>query len=108
MEQVFVTPFRVSPKESSILPAGTTFAFLRCYTYAADYEEAVRKCLSALASDGMHVEEILQPIQSMRSSDWAQHIAEQWPDHASMLPDQKAFESSLLRGGVVYGPIAGG
>lgn len=87
------------------MPLDASGAYVSCYTIADGYELAVKKCLFALAADGLHVEEILQPINAMQIADWAVHIAEQWPRQMALLPDQCSFEMSVRAGKVVYGPF---
>jgi len=80
-------------------------AYVSCYAAADNYELAVERCLSALRADGMQVEEILQPINTMSIADWSKHIAEQWPDQANQMPGQQEFETAVKGGNVVYGPF---
>jgi hypothetical protein len=103
--QVFIVPFHVKPTPDSIMPANFIGAYVRCYVAAADYKEAVVKCIDALRIDGLQAEEVLQPIQAMEASDWSQHIVDQWPDHATQMPNQAEFEASLIAGKVIYGPF---
>jgi hypothetical protein len=104
-DHVFIVPFHVRSLENSIMPPGTSEAYVSCYALAPAYEEAVLKCLGRLREDGLEPAEILQPIYSMDVSAWSQHVSEQWPDYASSLPSQSEFEGSVTRGGVVYGPF---
>jgi len=103
--QVFIVPLRVAPTQESILPPGSTSAFVACYAGGSGYEEAVQRCLAALAGDGLRPDEILQPINAMAASDWAAHVAEQWPDQAAGLPDQATFKTRIGRGEAMYGPF---
>jgi hypothetical protein len=89
----------------SIMPASASGAYVSCYAFGEGYEEAAAKCLAALHEDGLEVAEILSPVQSMDVGTWSQHVAEQWPDHASHLPPQSEFEDCILSGRVVYGPF---
>jgi hypothetical protein len=104
-DDVFIVPFHVKRAAESIMPENVTGAYVSCYAAADNYEIAVAKCLSALQTDGMRVEEILQPINAMSIADWSRHIAEQWPDQAGQMPSQQEFESSVRAGNVVYGPF---
>lgn len=105
MNSIFIVPFHVKRESESIMPENVAGAYVSCYAAAENYEIAVERCLSALRSDGMRVEEILQPINAMKVSDWSRHIEEQWPGYAGQMPSQKEFESSMTGGSVVYGPF---
>lgn len=87
------------------MPANIERAYVSCYVVADDYERGIKKCLSAFGADGIHVEEILQPISAMKAEDWEVHIGEQWPSQADRMPNQSEFEESMKSGGVVYGPF---
>lgn len=87
------------------MPASMAGAYVSCYATADNYEYAVEKCLSALGADGMRVEEILEPVNSMSTADWSRHVAEQWPSQADQMPSQQEFETAVKGGNVVYGPF---
>ena len=87
------------------MPEGITGAYVSCYADADGYEQAIERCVAALAIDGMQVEEILQPIHSMDASQWSQHVHDQWPDQAAQLPNQNDFEEAARAGKVIYGPF---
>ncbi|WP_044615689.1 hypothetical protein [Gynuella sunshinyii] len=103
MSNVFIVPFRVKAMENSIMPSNVSEAFISCYAQGSSYVEATERALKKLASDGLHVEEILQPIHEMAISDWSEHIKQQWPDYIDNLPAQSEFEGAVLSGQVVYG-----
>ncbi|MBY6192140.1 hypothetical protein KUV22_17090 [Microbulbifer agarilyticus] len=104
-EKVFIIPFHVKPLENSIMPPELGGAYVSCYATGETYVEATEKALQKLAEDGLHPEEILQPINEMLASDWSVHINEQWKDYVSNLPTQSEFEASIISGKVVYGPF---
>ena len=105
MSKIFIIPFHVKPLAQSIMPAGLSGAYVSCYAPAEEYIEATRKALRRLSEDGLHPEEILQPIQEMDSASWADHITTTWPEQAENLPTQAEFDEVVLRDGVVYGPF---
>ena len=87
------------------MPIDYSGAYVSCYAPGSDYVEAVERILKKLALDGLHPEEILQPIHEMNSESWSQHVSEMWPDQASSLLDQVEFEDIMKNSGVVYGPL---
>ncbi len=87
------------------MPPNVIGGYVSCYAMADNYEQAIQRCLTALAADGLRVEQILQPINELRTADWALHIAEQWPSHAAQMPSQREFEAAIDGGRVVYGPF---
>lgn len=105
MGEVFIIPFHVHGMEKSIMPGDVKGAYVTCYALTQSYEDAIGSCVAALREDGLKIEEVLQPISSMDMSQWAQHVLDQWPDHASLLPSQDEFENSMVNGRVVYGPF---
>ena len=105
LDKVFIVPFHVKRDRESIIPADVAGAYVSCYTAADRYELAVKKCLSALRADGVLVEEILQPINTMSLEDWSKHVVDEWPDQADQMPSQEEFEDALRGGNVVYGPF---
>ncbi|MGP0171634.1 hypothetical protein ACSVIJ_07090 [Pseudomonas sp. NCHU5208] len=104
-EKVFIIPFHVKALDQSIMPPDIGGAYVSCYTSGASYLEATEKALKKLAADGLHPQEILQPIHEMLTSSWTVHINEQWSDHVGNLPAQAQFEEHIEAGGVVYGPF---
>lgn len=80
-------------------------AYVSCYAKGKTYVEATESALQKLAEDGLHPEEILQPINEMLASDWSVHINEQWKEYVSNLPTQSEFEASIISSKVVYGPF---
>jgi hypothetical protein len=102
---IFIIPFHVKPLDNSLMPPHLEGAYVSCYAKGETYVEATQNALKKLAADGLHPEEILQPIHEMPVSNWATHIKEQWSEQAGSLPNQKEFENSVLSGNVVYGPF---
>ena len=102
--KVFI-PLHVQALEKSIMPPDLGGAYVSCYTSGASYLEATEKALKKLADDGLHPEEILQPIHEMPISNWTVHINEQWRAHVGNLPGQTQFEEQIKSGEVVYGPF---
>lgn len=105
MDEIFIVPFHVKRTESSIIPDNATGAYVSCYVKADGYKQAIESCVASLGMDGLRIAEILQPIHSMDSSQWGQHIQDQWPDQASQMLSQKEFESAMEAGKVLYGPF---
>jgi len=105
MTKVFIIPFHVKPLENSIMPLGLGGAYISCYCQGDTYVEATKKALKRLAEDGLHPEEILQPIHEMESGSWTEHIKETWADYVESLPAQAEFDRVISSGEVVYGPF---
>jgi hypothetical protein len=103
--KIFIIPFHVCRRETSIMPMEFSGAYVSCYAPGHDYAEAAQKALTKLAADGLQPEEILQPIHAMDAENWSRHVSEKWPDQASSLLGQVEFENTMKSGGVVYGPF---
>ena len=104
-EKVFIVPFHVKPLENSIMPSDLSGAYVSCYAAGETYVEATESALKKLSEDGLHPEEILQPINEMQVSDWVVHINDQWKEYVGNLPNQSEFETTIASGKVVYGPF---
>lgn len=87
------------------MPNSLKFGYIRCYVAGKDYLKATESALQRLLEDGLHPDEVLQPILEMDSKDWSEHIKDQWPDYVHLLPTQEEFSRAMAAGSVVYGPI---
>ncbi|WP_010604470.1 hypothetical protein [Pseudoalteromonas maricaloris] len=105
MKKVFIVPFHVKGLEKSIMPPEIGGAYVTCYSQGNTYVDAVENILRQLASDGLHAEEVLQPIHEMEVSSWSKHVQETWPDYADSLPSQSEFTASICANQVIYGPF---
>jgi len=103
--RVFIIPMRVRSMDNSIMPKGASSAYVSCFSTGNDFMEASEKALESLVNDGIHSEEILQPIYEMDSNEWSHFISEQWPEQKSSLITQTEFENAMKKGEVVYGPF---
>ena len=105
MKRVFVVPFHVKGLENSIMPPEIGGAYVTCYSQGDTYVDAVENILKKLAEDGLHPEEILQPVHKMDAASWDSHVKETWPDYADNLPLQSEFVETIRANHVVYGPF---
>jgi predicted RNase H-like HicB family nuclease len=105
MKKVFIVPFHVKRLENSIIPPELAGAYVTCYSQGETYVEAVENILKKLAEDGLHPEEILQPVHEMDASSWSSHVKEAWPDYVDNLPEQSEFLEAISSNQVVYGPF---
>lgn len=87
------------------MPLDLGGAYVSCYSKGDSYVEATKSALKKLNADGLHPEEILQPIHEMDSSLWREHLEEQWPEYLDSLPTQDEFNEAIVTGEVVYGPF---
>ncbi|WP_049721648.1 hypothetical protein [Gilvimarinus polysaccharolyticus] len=105
MLKVFIVPFHVKGLENSIMPPEIGGAYVTCYSQGDTYVEAVENILKKLAEDGLHPEEILEPVHEMDVDSWDDHVKETWPDYTNNLPRQSEFAESIGANQVVYGPF---
>jgi len=87
------------------MPPDLVGAYVSCYSKGDTYVEATEMALKKLDADGLHPEEILQPIHEMESGLWAEHVKDQWPEYVDALPTQDRFDEAISSGEVVYGPF---
>ena len=103
--KAFIIGFHVKPMENSIMPPELGGAYVDCFSKGEGYEEATKKALEKLISDGLHPEEILEPILELEISEWSTYAKDRWPNYIDNVAPQSEFEETLLSGGVVYGPF---
>lgn len=106
MSKVFIIPLHVKALKKSIMPQNLNGAYVSGYVKGESYIDAVEKVLKKLAKDGLHPEEILQPINELESSSWSEYIKESWLDYIDSFPDQDEFEETIKNGNVIYSPFA--
>lgn len=102
---IFIILFKVNFNDLSNKPFDGESAFVRCYYPAEQFETAIEKSIEKLLEDKYQIDEILSDIYQMDSSDWSQHIEDQWPELVEMMYSQKEFEAQINKGTVVYGPF---
>ena len=105
MKKVFIVPFHVKGLEKSIMPPEIGGAYVTCYSQGETYVDAIENILKQLASDGLHPEEILQPVHEMEVNSWKKHVQETWPEYVDSLPDESEFSASISANQVIYGPF---
>lgn len=103
--KVFIITSKVHALQKSIMPVSSK-AYVNCYTSGNDYEEAIKKVFEKFLIDGIHPDEILNPICEMPLEDWTIHIKEKYGDLAQRMLSQKDFETRILSNEVVYGGFA--
>lgn len=103
--KVFIVTFHVKGLKNSIMPPELERAYVTCYSQGETYVEAVENILKKLAEDGLHSEEILQPVHEMDTGSWDSHVKETWPDYIDNLPGQSEFVEAIEANQVVYGPF---
>lgn len=106
MSKVFIIPFHVKALKNSIMPQELGGAYVSCYVKSENYVDATERVLKKLAEDGLHPEEILQPINELESSSWSEYLKESWSDYIDNFPDQDGFEQVIETGGIIYSPFA--
>jgi len=105
MATVIVIPLHITPTENARMPVGPDGAYMRCYSSEQSVEMAIKLVGDKLKADGMNVEEILEPIEHMDSSQWILHINDLWPEHVSSLMIQEEFDEAMSSGEIVCGPL---
>lgn len=106
MSKVFIIPFHVKSLANSIMPEELEGAYVSCFVAAVDYVDATEKALKKLVADGLHPEEILQPINEIELSSWEEYLTATWSDKVNALPNKEEFEQTIKSGNVVYSPFA--
>jgi hypothetical protein len=106
MSKVFIIPFHVKALDNSIMPKELSGAYVSCFVSTTNYVDAVKKALTKLATDGLHPEEILEPISEIKLSSWEEYLKTTWPHNIKLLPNREEFEQSMKSGYVIYSPFA--
>lgn len=81
-------------------------AYVSCFVKSESYVDATERALKNLAEDGLHPEEILQPINELESSSWDEYLKESWSDYIDNFPNQEGFEQAIEMNQIVYSPFA--
>ena len=105
-KKVFIVPFHVKRLDSSIMPKGLSGAYVSCFVHTENYKKAVQKALKQLLSDGLHPEEILEPILESLIGDLYEYIGSAWNTDVQQSFNREEVEHLLRIGRVVYGPFA--
>lgn len=104
--RIFVIPVHVTPRGETIMPDGLGGAYVNCYVGAAHYVEAAERVMKGLASDGLHPEAILEPIQELELTAWEAYLESNWREYRQHFPRTEAMEGAVAEGRVIYGPFA--
>lgn len=88
------------------MPQGLGGAYVSCFVKSESYVDATERALKNLAEDGLHPEEILQPINELESSSWDEYLKESWSDYIDNFPNQEGFEQAIEMNQIVYSPFA--
>jgi hypothetical protein len=103
--------FRVSIKvgrgSNADMPASHAGAFVPVYAVAANHEDAARKGVAKLVSQGFEFLDIQGPIDQLDAARWSDRVAKAWPEFASNLPTQAEVSAGLNSELVFFGPFAG-
>ena len=106
MSKIYIIPFHVKGLAGSIMPEGLSGAYVTCYVASNNYLDATRLALKKLSDDGLHSEEILQPINEMEMSSWSEYLQTTWPDYIDSFPNSTDFDLAMKSGRVIYSPFA--
>ena len=104
--RAYVVGVYVKPTEHSKVLIELKGAYVDCFAMAASYDEAVGKALEQLKADGLQPVEVIEPIVEIGISDWTAYAESRWPNRNGAKVTQSEFESTVLAGGVVYGPFS--
>lgn len=89
------------------MPASLAGAFVPVYAAAENHEDAARKGVAKLVSQGFEFLDIQGPIDQLDAARWTDYVAKAWPDFASNLPTQAEVAAGLTSELVFFGPFAG-
>lgn len=89
------------------MPESLAGALVPVYAVAENHEDAARKGVAKLGSQGFEFLDIQGPIDQLDAARWSDYVAKAWPEFASNLPTQAEVSAALNSELVFFGPFAG-
>ncbi|MEQ6331834.1 hypothetical protein [Sphingobium sp. MK2] len=102
---VWIVPLHVKAGAEP-LPDRFIGAFVSVLCRADDPNLAAWSAIQAIEAMGYSVPEIPNKVDHMKASDFANLVADQWPDLAHELPSQAEFYAQMAEHKAVLGPFA--
>ena len=106
-DRLFELVVRVSRAQGSPVPEGASHALAPCFVFAADYEEALRRCVEALAGRLLVLEEVAPGVAEIPLERWSEHVQANWAEIAHYLPDGQRIGELAAERAIFFGPLAG-
>jgi hypothetical protein len=106
-QSLFQMSVKVRRGANADMPTSLAGAFVPVYAAAENHEDAARKGVAKLVAQGFEFLDIEGPIHQLDVTQWADYVAQAWPDFSSKLPTQAEVLSGLNGDLVFFGPFAG-
>lgn len=97
---------KVLAQEGSDLPDGKQGAYVPCYVFADDYQEALKKAVFALAKEHLLLEAIQGGVRELPIDSWDDYLKSVWPDFLDRFPAKNDLPTLSKGSAVFFGPFA--
>ncbi|SEB26055.1 hypothetical protein [Variovorax sp. YR216] len=104
---LFLVNVKVGRGSSNKLSSGLAGAYVSAYVTAADQEAATRLAITRLTAKGFEFLGTQGPVSRIELDDWAQHIAQCWPEFIDELPRREELAAAMSKDTVFFGPFVG-
>ncbi|WP_431274448.1 hypothetical protein ACQ858_20925 [Variovorax ureilyticus] len=104
---LFLVNVKVGRGSSVTLSSGLAGAYVSVYVTAADQEAATQLAITRLTAKGFEFLATQGPVSRIELDDWAQHIAQSWPEFIDELPQRDELAVALSKDTVFFGPFVG-
>ncbi|MBI2727203.1 MAG: hypothetical protein HYX42_13245 [Polaromonas sp.] len=107
VQSLFRMSVKVGRGSNADMPATLAGAFVPVYAAAENHEDAARKGVSKLVSQGFEFLDFRGLNHQLDAAQWSGYVAKAWPEFASNLPNQAEVLAGLNGDLVIFGPFAG-
>ncbi|MEJ8815751.1 hypothetical protein WKW77_32135 [Variovorax ureilyticus] len=104
---LFLVNVKVGRGCSNKLSSGLAGAYVSAYVTAADQDAATRLAITKLTAKGFEFLGTQGPVSRIELDDWAQHIAQSWPEFVDELPKRAELAAAMSKDMVFFGPFVG-
>jgi hypothetical protein len=104
---LFLVNVKVGRGCSTKLSSGLAGAYVSAYVTAADPDAATRLAITKLTAKGFEFQATQGPVSRIELDDWAQHIAQSWPEFIDELPKRDELAAAISKDTVFFGPFVG-
>jgi hypothetical protein len=104
---LYFAGIKIGRGSNADMPSEMTGAIATCFAAGADYQTAVRSCVTALKNQGFEFVDISGEVKQIPAERWDDYVSEVWPEAKATLPNQAQLGAVIATGGVFFGPFLG-
>lgn len=88
------------------LPDGKQGAYVPCYVFANNYQEALKKAVLALAKEHLLFDAVQGNVRELPLDSWEDYLKNVWPDFVEHFPSKKDLPILSEEAAIFFGPFA--